>query len=177
MTAATVTAVLLTSAAASSTSCIIPDAGIITFSECGTAWCASAPFAQALGADGVLFDVQQTGPDGTVSWVSECVCMTPEEDLVLQIGNPSMQYELLRNRILDATRQRCLEVALDDGLDPDPPFPASEQLEPSCYDAATGLSRDGCCTLESTQCEGSRTCDMPAFDSDGDSDPPRDPPP
>ncbi|MCX4241344.1 hypothetical protein [Paraliomyxa miuraensis] len=138
-------------------SCIIPDEGIVGSVYCGARWCATAEFAEALQNDSIV-QVQETQSDGTTGWVTRCICMTPAEDAVLQTGAPQLQYELLRAQIIDATRQACLDVAIANGLEPDPPYPFDEWLEPSCYEAVTTVFHDGCCSLLSTECGGQSAC-------------------
>jgi len=140
-------------------SCIIPDKGIVLSANCGARWCATAEFAEALAEeDDEIIQVQQAQPDGTTGWVTACICMNPADDLVLQSGAPQLQYELLRNQVLDSARQACLDAAIANGLEPDPPYPFDEQLEPSCYEAVTSIFRDGCCALLDTECGGVSSC-------------------
>ncbi len=145
--------------AASSISCIIPDHGIVTLVDCGTRWCADAPFAKAFNQNEQAVEVQQANPDGTTGWVTHCLCMTHEQDATLQTAFPHLQYELLRDQILDATRQKCIDVAVNNGLDPDPPIGDDAALEPDCYEAVATVYRDGCCAMRSDECGGVLTCD------------------
>jgi len=144
-----------------SVSCIIPDHGIVALVDCGARWCASAPFAEALNTNGERIQVQQANPDGSTGWVVQCRCMTPDEDLVLLNASPHLQYELLRSQIVDGTREACIDVAIANDLDPDPPVGNDEILDPDCYEAVTSIYRDGCCTITSDQCGGSNSCDGP----------------
>ena len=151
------------------TSCIIPDHGIVALVDCGVRWCATAEYAQALNDFGNPVQVQQPQPDGSSDWVTECVCMTPDEDLVLRAEAPAMQYELLRNQVLDAARQACLDQAVANDLDPDPPPPQDESLEVTCTEAATTIFRNGCCKLRNDLCGGStQACDADPDPTDGD---------
>jgi hypothetical protein len=152
----------------SGSSCIIPDHGIVALVDCGARWCATADFAEALNEVGDIFPIQEPQPDGTSDWVTECICMTPADDQVLQAGAPFMQYELLRNQVLDAARQACLDAAIANDLDPDPPFPLDDLLDPSCYEAVTTVFRDGCCKRLNTECGGINTCDADPDPTEGD---------
>jgi hypothetical protein len=152
----------------SSSSCIIPDHGIVALVDCGARWCATAELAEALGEQNAIVQIQEPQPDGTSDWVTECVCMTPADDQVLQAGAPFMQYELLRNQVLDAARQACLDAAIANQLDPDPPFPLDDLLEPSCYEAVTTVFRDGCCKRLNTECGGVNSCDADLDPTEGD---------
>lgn len=152
----------------SSISCIIPDHGIVALVDCGARWCATAEFAEALNEQGAVIQVQAPQPDGSVGWVTECVCMTPADDAILLAGAPQIQYELLRNQIIDASRQACLDAAIANGYDPDPPYPLDEQLEPSCYEAPTTIFRDGCCKLLNADCGTNASCDADPDPTDGE---------
>jgi hypothetical protein len=152
----------------SGTSCIIPDHGIVALVDCGAKWCATAELAEALGPNENIVQVQEPQPDGSSNWVTECICMTPADDQVLQAGAPFMQYELLRNQILDAARQACLDAAIASDFDPDPPFPLDDLLEPSCYEAVTTVFRDGCCKRLNTECGGVNSCDADLDPTEGD---------
>jgi hypothetical protein len=148
-------------------SCIIPDHGIVALVDCGIRWCATAEYAKALNEFDNPVDVQEPQPDGTVTWVTECLCMTPDDDLVLRAGAPTMQHDLLRNRVLDAARQACLDRAIANHLDPDPPPPLDAVLEVTCTEAVTTLFRDGCCGLRSDLCGGStQSCDADPTDGE-----------
>lgn len=152
----------------SSVSCIIPDHGIVALVDCGSRWCATAEFAEALNEQGAIIQIQAPQPDGGVGWVTECVCMKPADDAILLAGAPQIQYEILRNQIIDATRQACLDVAIANGHDPDPPYPLDEQLDPSCYEAVTTIFRDGCCKLLNADCGTNDSCDADPDPTDGE---------
>lgn len=153
-----VAAAILGSAAGAS--CIIPDHGIVALVDCGIRWCATAEHAKALDEFDNPVDVQEPQPDGSVAWVTECLCMTPADDLVLRAEVPAMQYDLLRNQILDAARQACLDRAIANQLDPDPPPPQDATLDVTCTEAVTTIFRDGCCKLRNDLCGGStQSCD------------------
>jgi hypothetical protein len=142
------------------TSCIIPDHGIVALVDCGIRWCATAEHAKALNQLNNPVDVLEPKPDGSVGWVTECICMTPTDDLVLRAEAPAMQYDLLRNQVLDAARQACLDRALANQLDPDPPPPSDALLDVTCTEAVTTIVRDGCCKLRNDLCGGStQSCD------------------
>jgi hypothetical protein len=145
--------------ATSGTSCIIPDHGIVALVDCGARWCATAEAAEALNEFGSVTQVQQPQSDGTSGWVTECVCMTPADDLVLLSQTPVMQYDLLRNQILDAARQACIDQAISNGLQPDPPPPQDDALDPSCTEAVTTIFRDGCCSMRNDVCGTTASCD------------------
>jgi hypothetical protein len=151
----------------SGTSCVIPDHGIVALVDCGARWCATAEFAEALTESGDVVQVQEPQADGSSGWVTACVCMPPADDAVLLAGAPQIQYELLRNQILDAARQACLDAAITNGYDPDPPYPFDEQLEPSCYEAVTTIARDGCCKMLNADCGTSNSCDPDPDATDG----------
>ena len=154
--------------AAAGISCIIPDRGIVALVDCGVRWCATAEYAQALNGAGNPVDVQQPQPDGSSDWVTECVCMTPDDDLVLLAGAPTMQYDLLRNQVLDATRKACLDQAIANDLDPDPPPPQDQFLEVTCTEAVTTIFRNGCCKLRNDLCGGStQACDADPDPTEG----------
>ena len=150
----------------SSISCIIPDHGIVALVDCGARWCATAELAEALADNGDIIQVQVPQPDGTTGWVTECVCMTPADDLVVLAGDPPVQYDILRTQVINATRQACLDAAIDNGFDPDPPHPLDEQLEPSCYEAVTAIFRDGCCKMLNADCGTNDSCDGDPTDGD-----------
>lgn len=152
----------------SGTSCIIPDHGIVALVDCGASWCATAELAEALDPFDNIVQVQEPQPDGSSGWVTECVCMTPADDLILRAGSPPMQYELLRNQILDATRQACLDAAVANGFDPDPPYPLDDLLDPSCYEAAGSIFRDGCCKRLNAECGTNDSCDADLDPTDRD---------
>lgn len=155
-------------AGSSGTSCIIPDHGIVALVDCGASWCATAELAEALDLFDNVVQVQEPQPDGTSGWVTACVCMTPADDLILRAGDPPLQYELLRNQIIDAARQACLDTAIASGLDPDPPYPLDEQLDPSCYEAVTEIFRDGCCKRLNSECGTNNSCDADLDPTDGE---------
>lgn len=151
------------------TSCIIPDHGIVALVDCGVRWCATAEYAQALNDFGNPVQVQEPQPDGSTDWVTECVCMTPDDDLVLRAEAPAMQYDLLRNQVLDAARKACLDQAIANNLDPDPPPPQDQALEVSCTEAVTTIFRDGCCNLRNDLCGGStQSCDADPDPTEGE---------
>lgn len=152
----------------SSISCIIPDHGIVALVDCGARWCATAELAEALADNGDIIQVQVPQPDGTTGWVTECVCMTPADDLVLLAGDPPVQYELLRTQVINAARQACLDAAIDNGFDPDPPYPLDEQLEPSCYEAVTDIFRDGCCKMLNADCGTNNSCNADPDPTEGE---------
>ena len=152
-------AAILGSAAAGA-SCIIPDHGIVALVDCGVRWCSTAEYAKALDGDSNPVDVLEPQPDGSSDWVTECVCLTPDEDLVLRAEAPAMQYELLRNQVLDAARKACLDQAIANDLDPDPLPPEDASLEVTCTEAVTTIVRNGCCKLRNDLCGGTtQACD------------------
>jgi hypothetical protein len=156
--------------AASSTSCIIPDHGIVALVDCGVRWCATAEYAQALDDANNPVDIQEPQPDGTSDWVTECVCMRPLDDGVLRAEAPAMQYEILRNQVLDAARQACIDRAIANQLAPDPPPPDDALLDVTCTEAVTTIFRDGCCQRRSDECDGyAYTCDADLDPTEGDS--------
>jgi hypothetical protein len=151
--------VAVVAGAVSGTSCIIPDHGIVALVDCGVRWCATAELAKALDENGNPVEVQQPQPGGTTDWVTECVCVTPADDLVLRAEAPPMQYEILRNQVLDAARQACIDQAIANDLDPDPPPPDEALLDVTCTEAVTTIFRDGCCLMRNDECGTNETCD------------------
>lgn len=157
--------------ATSGTSCIIPDRGIVALVDCGVRWCSTAVAAEALNQAGGATQIQAPQPGGTTDWVTGCVCMTPAEDLVLRDQAPLMQYDLLRNQILDAARQACIDQAIANGLEPDPLPPEDAALDPSCTEAVTTIFRDGCCSMRNDICGTNASCDADPDPTDGESGP------
>lgn len=157
--------------AASGTSCIIPDHGIVALVDCGVRWCSTAVAAEALNQSGGVTQIQAPQPGGAADWVTGCVCMTPAEDRVLRDEIPVMQYDILRNQVLDAARQACIDQAIANGLDPDPPPPQDAALDPSCTEAVTTIFRDGCCSMRNDICGTNASCDADPDPTDGGSGP------
>jgi len=161
-------ALALLAGAASGTSCIIPDHGIVALVDCGVRWCATAEYAEALNDDGNPVQVHEPQPDGSSDWVTGCVCMTPSEDLILR-AHAGMKYELLSHRILDAARGACIDQAIANDLDPDPPPPQDATLALTCTDAVTTIFRDGCCNMRNDLCGGStQSCDADLDPTEGE---------
>jgi hypothetical protein len=58
------------------------------------------------------------------------------------------------------TGTSCLDRAIANQLDPDPPPPQDAALDVTCTEAVTTVFRDGCCNLRNDLCGGStQSCD------------------